>query len=223
MKRVMVFLFVLLIGVMAFAAVTPLDNEKLTMSLDLTNESEDQGWMHRKIGFINDTGSAQSAASALKTDVSGITFKTALALKVSAGTDSDAGKILGKATTNVVWQITDSEDFDVYLKSAALEDASGNTIEWGTSWTAKAQSASSLNAAQNIADGKKVFGNQVSDTSDYDGAEGNGELVFKHQGATLATGNYGYITLNIETEDIAQKKGSSYTTDLILNIVSQGD
>ena len=222
MKRVMVFLFVLLIGFMGFAAVTPLNDEKLTMSLDLT-PGEDQDWMHKKIGFINSTESAQSAASALKTDVSGISFNSTLTLDVSAGAGDDAGKILGKATTNVVWQITDSEDFDVYLKSAALKDTSNNTIEWGTSWTAKAQTESSLNAAQNIADGKKVFGNQVSDTSDYDGAEGNGELVFKHQGATLATGNYGYITLNIETEDIAQKKGSSYTTDLILNIVSQGD
>lgn len=219
MKRVMVFLFVLLIGFMAFAAVTPLESEKLTMSLDLTPDSGDD-WMHRKIGFINNTESAQSAASALKTDVSDISFDTQLALDVSAGTDADAGKILGKATTNVVWQITDSEDFDVYLKSAALNDTSNNSIEWGTSWTAKAQTESSLNAAQIIADGEKAFGNQVPDKSDYDGADGNGELVFKHQGATLATGNYGYITLNIETEDIAQKKGSSYTTDLILSIVS---
>lgn len=188
-----------------YADLTLKNNGELEMSLDLTEESTpEEDWKVFNVGFVNDISSYTSTDGiTLEDNIS--TWNSTLPLNVEG--------LKGTGTTNFVWQIVWPQDFGIKLAGEELT-SEGNNIDWTTRWTAKKQQVSaSSDSVEIIDDGNVVVLGLNNSSADY-----SAKTILTHAGESTALVSYGYIPLEIETEDISTKKRGEYTATITLTI-----
>lgn len=209
MKKIGLFILILFfVFDFVYADLTLQKNGELEMSLNLTESGETgtEDWKVFNVGFVHDISSYTTGGDGITLDDEIGAWNNALTLNV----DED---LKGTGKTNFVWQIVWPQDFGIKLAGEAL-DSNGNKINWSTGWTAKKQQVDTGSNTVGIIDdgGKVVLG--LNDTS----ADYSAKTILTHGGESTALVSYGYIPLEIETEDISTKKRGEYSATITLTI-----
>ena len=207
MKKIGLFILILFfVFNFVYADLTIKNSGKLEMSLDLTEESApEEDWKVFNVGFVNDISSY--------TSTDGITLDDEISTWDNTLTLNVGDNLKGTGKTNFVWQIVWPQDFGIKLAGEALTSG-GNTINWSTGWTAKKQQVNaSSDTVEIIDDGSAVVLGLNNSSADY-----SAQKILTHAGESTALVSYGYIPLEIETEDISTKKRGEYTATITLTI-----
>lgn len=206
MKKIGLFILILFfVFDFVYADLTLQNNGELEMSLDLTEDSTSEEWKVFNVGFVN------NISSYIGED--GITLDDEITIWDNTLTLNVSGDLKGTGNTNFVWQIVWPQDFGIKLAGEALT-SDGNTINWSTGWTAKKQQVDTgSNTVGIIDDGSKVVLGLNDASADY-----SAKTILTHGGESTALVSYGYIPLEIETEDISTKKRGEYSATITLTI-----
>lgn len=113
--------------------------------------------------------------------------------------ESDTSKLpvlMAVGQFDIVWDVTSSEKFAIYVYSSALESSSGTSLDWN---------------GRRISDKSLLVGKE----NGYGGSESN--IVYSHD-PSESIGNSGSIGVSIETEDLSGKPFIAYSTTLKLEL-----
>ena len=186
----------------------------LEMNFDLTPTGQTV-WVKR-IGFTNDELTSSFSGSTQVTEASSLAL-------IKSDTGNDDFSLYGEGTSYVYWQIMSPEKISAELTGSILSLEGGDgtdseTLDWSTSWKKKVQSEDHLN--DSVETGDVIT---LSFSNSYGTASESETTVFEHDGLGKALVSYGFVKLDIRTEDASEKHGGNYTTALTLTITAEGN
>lgn len=186
----------------------------LEMNFDLTPTGQTV-WV-KKIGFTNDELTSSFSGSTQVTEASSLAL-------IKSDTGNDDFSLYGEGTSYVYWQIMSPEKISAKLTGSILSLEGGDgtdseTLDWSTSWKKKVQSEDHLN--DSVETGDVIT---LSFSNSYGTASESETTVFEHDGLGKALVSYGFVKLDIRTEDASAKHGGNYTTTLTLTITTEGN
>lgn len=213
-----VFLIIaLVLGVVSAAPtqINDLSDRALELSFNLTQSDDDPDvdptWIKRTIGFTDTLTEGTFDGDTTITPI------TSLPISVKESAD-DSFKLIGGGTCYIYWQILSPEKITASISAEALtldgEDTTedGETIHWSTgTWNEQGQTDTSLNKAVAINDTAL----SLSDDDSY-----AAKNVFVHDGKTKALASYGFVKLNITTDDAAANLAGNYSAEVTLTLTA---
>ena len=194
MKRVFVLVGILLISAgMLFAEITSVDgSEDFEVYLKLASGGEDDGFTPAyKVGF--------SLVDATVDKNTTVTPATTLDLE---DTDTSDFSLVAEGTVYVYYQILSNEAVYLTLSGEELKADGVDPINWTGEWYAKASD-------------EEVNTETTLSSADTYGAK----TVYTHT-PSVATGSYGSVKVDIETEDASGKAAKDYSATLTLTITA---
>ena len=195
MKRVFVLVGILLISAgMLFAAITSVgSSETFEVNLNLSSGGDDIFTPVYKVGFTTDNTEVTADTTVQEAD--------SLDLE---DTDTSDVSLVADGTVYVYYQILSNDAVYLTLSGEALT-ADGESIDWTGTWTPK----------KSTAEGSLDTGDSPVSLSKDDYS--TPQVVYTHT-PSVATGSYGSVKVDIETEDASGKAAKDYSATLTLTI-----
>ena len=216
-KYFSVFLIIalVLVDVSAASTLNDLSDRALELSFNLTQDDDDPSvdpeWIKRTIGFTDTLTEDTFDGDTVITPI------TSLPISVKESEDGSF-ELVGEGACYIYWQILSPEKITASISAEAFTldgKETSNTreiIQWSTAtWNEQGQTDTSLNKAV------ALNSDAISLSGDDNYAS---KSVFVHDGKSKALASYGFVKLDITTDDAAANLAGNYSADVTLTLTA---